>query len=382
MPVADFLIEKNSPILITGSGGFIGKNLVANLQADGYQNLFLYDVSSTEEELQEYAANAKFVFHLAGVNRPKDPADFYTGNSGLTETLLSLLSLRTDAPPVLLTSSAQAGNGTDYAKSKEEAESALFAYAKNTKASVFAYRLPGVFGKWSRPNYNTVVATFCSNIANGLPVEIRDPNYSFPVCYIDDVVASFCSALLGQQKVSLENEYLGITPFYTVTLGDLAAKIQSFKDSRTSLQVADMGDAFTKKLYATYLSYLPVDNFSYPLATHVDDRGSFTEFLRSPDRGQVSINVAKPGIVKGNHWHNTKNEKFLVVSGQGVIRFRKYGEEIVYEYNVSGEELTVLDIPTGYTHNIENTGSTDLVTVMWANEGFDPENPDTYFEKV
>lgn len=382
MEKSNSCITVKAPVLVTGSGGFIGKNLVARLRAEGYDNLLLFDTDTPPELLEEYAQKARFVFHLAGVNRPKDAAEFYTGNAGLTARLLGLLQDCDNTAPLLLTSSAQAGNGTDYAKSKQEAEAEVFAHAEACQSDVFVYRLPGVFGKWSRPNYNTVVATFCYNVANGLPIEVRDSAFSLPLCYIDDVVDSFMAVLQGSVPPPPSGQFMGISPIYTVTLGQLAALVQSFKTNRATLALPNMADAFTEKLYATYLSYLPKEEFSYPLTMHTDDRGSFTEFLRTPERGQVSVNISKPGIVKGNHWHNTKNEKFLVVSGQAVIRFRKPDETEVMEYHVSGEKLEVVDIPTGYTHNIENTGNGDLVTVMWASEPFNPEKPDTYFAKV
>ncbi|MDL2324957.1 NAD-dependent epimerase/dehydratase family protein [Ruminococcaceae bacterium OttesenSCG-928-A16] len=375
-------ITLQSPILITGAGGFVGQNLAANLAAQGYTNLLLFDKDSPAAALAEYAGQAQFVFHLAGVNRPTNNTEFYTGNADLTAQLLGLLQAAGNKAPLVLTSTTQAGNGTDYAKSKEAAETAVFAHGQQNQSDVYVYRLPGVFGKWSRPNYNTVVATFCHNVANNLPLEIRDPAYPLPLCYIDDVIASFTGVLTGCTPPPAAGQHMGINPTTTVTLGQLASLIQSFKQNRTTLALPNMGDAFTKKLYATYLSYLPQSAFSYPLTMHTDERGSFTEFLRTPERGQVSVNVSKPGIVKGNHWHNTKNEKFLVVRGSAVIRFRKVGDEEIIEYKVSGEKLEVVDIPTGYTHNIENVGEGELVTVMWASEPFDPKNPDTYFEKV
>ena len=370
------------PVLITGAAGFIGKNLAANLAAAGYSDLMLYDISSHEGSLEEYARRASFVFHLAGVNRPQNPAEFYSGNSDLTVRLLALLRQHGNKAPVLLTSSAQAGNGSDYAKSKEEAEEAAFAHQTANSSPVYVYRLPGVFGKWCRPSYNSVVATFCHNIANGLPLEIRDPAYAFPVCYIDDVISAFCLVLEGKTSSPAPGVFLDMEPSYTVSLGQLAATIQGFAESRASLLLPDMGDPLTKKLYAAYLSYLPAGGFSYPLTGHSDDRGSFTECLRSDNCGQVSVNIIRPGIVKGNHWHNTKNEKFLTVSGSTVTRFRKIDDEKVLEYPTTGEKLEMIDIPTGYTHNIENTGSADAVVLMWANEAFDPDNPDTIFEKV
>lgn len=375
-------IQKSSPLLITGAAGFVGKNLTAQLRAEGYENLLLYDVASPAGTLAGYARQAEFIFHFAGVNRPQNPADFYTGNTGLTEELLGLLRAAGSKAPILLTSSAQAGNGTDYGSSKQAAEEAVFAHAAACQSPVFVYRMPGLFGKWCRPAYNSVVATFCHNVARGLPIEVRDENFAFPLCYIDDAISCFMAALLGRLAPPAPGAFCEITPVYSVSLGRLATLLQGFKESRSTLQLPDMGDEFCQKLYATYLSYLPENEFAYPLHSNTDERGSFTEFLRTPERGQVSINVAKPGIVKGNHWHNTKNEKFLVVKGEAVIRFRRVGTEQIFEYPVNGETLTVVDIPTGYTHNIENVGTADLVTVMWASEPFNPAKPDTYFEKV
>lgn len=378
------MINKESALLITGSNGFVGKNLVAELRNRGYENLLLFDVDTPREKLPEYAGKAQFVFHLAGVNRPKDPSEFYTGNRGLTEELLHLLAQAGNRAPVLITSSIQAELDNDYGKSKREAEELLFAHERATGAPALVYRLPGVFGKWCRPSYNSVVATFCHNIAHGLPIEVRDPAYSLPLVYIDDVVATFITALEGgaARDRSVPGFCRLTCDVYTVTLGRLAELIESFRDSRRTLSVPDMGDAFSKKLYATYLSYLPEDAFSYPLNMHCDERGSFTEFLRTPERGQVSVNISRPGIVKGNHWHHTKNEKFLVVKGRGLIRLRKIGTDKVICCEVCGDKLEVVDIPTGYTHNIENVGDGEMVTVMWANEPFDPQHPDTFYEKV
>ena len=377
-------MEKHSAILITGAGGFVGKNLCAELRCRGYDNLLTFDIDTPKQVLHEYARRAEFVFHLAGVNRPKNPEEFYSGNRGFTEELLHLLAEAGNKAPVLVTSSIQAELDNDYGKSKREAEELLFAHERATGAPALVYRLPGVFGKWCRPAYNSVVATFCHNIAHGQPIEVRDRAYTLPLVYIDDVVASFIGAMEngGARDRSIPG-YCHLTcDIYETSLGHLADTIQSFASSRASLAVPDVGDAFTRKLYATYLSYLPQNSFSYPLCMHTDARGSFTEFLRTPDRGQTSVNVAKPGIVKGNHWHHTKNEKFLVVKGRAVIRFRRLGTDEVLEYCVSGDKLEVVDIPTGYVHNIENVGTEDLITIMWASEPFDPQHPDTYSEPV
>ena len=377
-------MEKNSPILITGAGGFVGKNLVATLRTAGYTDLMLFEKDDTPETLADYCRRAAFVVHLAGINRPTDPSEFYTGNAGLTDTLLADLEAAGNTAPVLVTSSTQAELDNDYGKSKRQAEEAIFAHRRRTGAAVYVFRMPGVFGKWCRPNYNSVVATFCHNVAHGLPIQVRDPAFSLPLVYIDDVVACILAAFDGQVMMDRSaTPICHMHPIHEVTLGRLAELIQGFAAGRTSLAVPDLAlGSFEKKLYSTYLSYLPSDQFSYPLEMHTDNRGSFTEFLRSPERGQVSINISHPGIVKGNHWHHTKNEKFLVVKGEGVIRFRNIFSREVIEYHVSGDKLEVVDIPCGYTHNIENVGTEDMVTVMWANEAFDPDHPDTFFEPV
>lgn len=374
-------MDLNTPILITGAGGFIGKNLVATLKTAGYTDLMLFERDDPPETLAEYAARAGFVYHLAGINRPKDPSEFYAGNAGLTETLLSLLDKAGNKAPVLVTSSTQAALDNDYGKSKAQAEQAIFAHGKATGAPVYVFRLPGVFGKWCRPNYNSVVATFCHNSANGLSLSVRDPEYRLPLVYIDDVVASFVAALDG--NCTREGDYCVIPVVHETTLGHLAETIEGFAKNRETLDVPDQTPgSLEQKLYSTWLSYLPADRFSYPLNMHCDNRGSFTEFLHTPAHGQVSINISRPGIVKGNHWHHSKNEKFLVVKGTGVIRFRALDSTEVIEYHVSGDKLEVVDIPTGYTHNIENVGEDDMVTVMWANEVFDPDHPDTFFLPV
>ena len=377
-------MEKNSPILITGAGGFVGKNLVATLRTAGYTDLMLFEKDDTPETLADYCRRAAFVVHLAGINRPTDPSEFYTGNAGLTDTLLANLEAAGNTAPVLVTSSTQAELDNDYGKSKRQAEEAIFAHRRRTGATVYVFRMPGVFGKWCRTNYNSVVATFCHNVAHGLPIQVRDSAFSLPLVYIDDVVACILAAFDGDVMMDRSaTPICHMHPIHEVTLGRLAELIQGFAAGRTSLAVPDLAPgSFEKKLYSTYLSYLPSDQFSYPLEMHTDNRGSFTEFLRSPERGQVSINISHPGIVKGNHWHHTKNEKFLVVKGEGVIRFRNIFSKEVIEYHVSGDKLEVVDIPCGYTHNIENVGTEDMVTVMWANEAFDPDHPDTFFEPV
>lgn len=370
-------------VLVTGSRGFIGKNLVQRLLSDEcaeVSEVLEFDQDTDPSLLDSHCAECDFVIHLAGVNRPRNLEEFTSGNVDLTTRLLGLLRDRGGCP-VLLSSSAQAALDNPYGASKKAAEDAVFAYAAETGSSVFVYRLPGVFGKWSRPNYNTVVATFCHNIARDLPITVNDPDAELVLAYVDDVVDEFIAVLRGVVAPSADAP-LSVAVSYATTLGSLAARIHEFKAMRETLDVPDTSNAFTTKLYATYLSFLPEDGFSYALKMNVDDRGSFTEIIRTEDRGQFSVNVIKPGVAKGNHWHNTKNEKFLVVSGTGVIRFRKVGENEVLEYSVTGQKMQVVDIPPGYTHHIENLGESEMVVFMWANECFDSERPDTYSSSV
>lgn len=379
-------------ILITGANGFVGKNLVSTLKniKDGkdktrnidIEDIYSYDVDNTIEDLKKYTGDCDFVFHLAGINRPKDISEFYQGNATFTETLCSLLEEHDNKSPILISSSIQASRDNDYGKSKKEGEEYLLNHGKKMDSKVYIYRLANLFGKWCRPNYNSVTATWCYNVANGKDIQINDPNVELPLCYIDDVVNEFINALEGHPTACKEGIY-EVHPVHHVKLGELANIIKSFKESRGTLNVPNMKErSLEKKLYSTYLSYLPKDKFSYPLKMNTDQRGSFTEFLKTEEYGQVSVNVSKPGITKGQHWHHSKNEKFLVVSGKGLIQFRDiYSDEII-EYYVSGDKLEVIDIPTGYTHNIINIGESDMVTIMWANEKFNPEHPDTYYEEV
>lgn len=367
-------------ILVTGANGFIGKNLIAELRNKKCGDIFEYDRDTDPSLLDGYCEKADFVFHLAGVNRPKEKSEFMEGNFGFTSDLLASLKKYNNTCPVMISSSIQAELNNPYGESKKAGEDLLFDYGVETGAKVLVYRFPNVFGKWCRPNYNSAVATFCHNIAHDLPIQVNDPSVVMNLVYIDDVVNELIDALEGNEnKIDL---FCEVPVVHTITLGEIVDLIYSFKKSRENRSVPNMSDAFKKKLYSTYLSYLPEDKFSYDLKMNVDQRGSFTEFIKTPDRGQVSVNISKPGITKGNHWHHTKNEKFLVVSGKGVIRFRKIDSEKVLEYFVSGEKMEVVDIPTGYTHNIENLGDTDMVTIMWANESFDPEKPDTYYLEV
>lgn len=367
-------------ILITGAKGFIGKNLIAELKNRGFNEIFEFTRDSDPALLEKYTKQCDFVFHLAGVNRPQNESDFMEGNYHFTSHLLELLKKHRNKAPILTTSSIQAELNNSYGKSKKAMENLLFQYQEETGINVYVYRLPNVFGKWSKPNYNSVVATYCYNIARDLDIQVHNPDTQLTLCYIDDILEEFLQVL--NDNPTVHGDYCIVPITHTILLGELVSLITSFKENRKNLSIANMEDALTKKLYSTYLSFLPIDQFAYDLKMNVDNRGSFTEFIRTADRGQVSINVSKPGITKGNHWHHTKNEKFLVVSGEALIRFRGLGSEDIIEYQVSGEKLQVVDIPTGYTHSIVNIGETDLVTVMWVNECFNPVKPDTYYLEV
>lgn len=380
-------------ILVTGAKGFVGKNLVSqlrniksgktkNYRMPGELEIFEYDIDSDSVDLDAYCRNADFVFNLAGVNRPKDQEDFMRGNFGFTSMLLDALKKHGNRCPVMISSSIQAALSNPYGESKRAGEELIFEYGRQAGTRVLIYRFPNIFGKWCQPNYNSAVATFCHNIACGLPVQVNDPSVIMKLVYVDDVVNELIAALTGNEH--REGDYCVVSVVHEVKLGKIVDLLYSFRDNRNSLEVPNVGDAFEKKLYSTYLSYLPEDQFTYPLKMNKDERGSFTEIMRTPERGQFSVNISKPGITKGNHWHHTKNEKFVVVSGRGVIRFRDMREENgkIVEYFVSGDKLEVIDIPTGYTHNIENLGDSDMVTFIWCNECFDPLHPDTFIEKV
>ena len=386
-------------ILITGAKGFVGKNLVENLKniRDGKDRvhklpsdleILEYDIDNTEIELEEFCKKANFVFNLAGVNRPKDNSEFMKGNFGFGEKLLNLLKKYKNNCPVMLSSSVQATlegryAGSEYGKSKLAGEELFKNYGKETGARVLIYRFPNLFGKWCKPNYNSAVATFCNNIANNLPIQVNDRNTELDLVYIDDLVEELLRAVNGNETKD-EKGYCYVPEVHHVTLGEIVDLLYEFKESRKNLFIPNMTEgSFSKKLYSTYLSYLDPKDFSYSLKMNEDNRGSFTEIVKSLDRGQVSINISKPGITKGQHWHNTKNEKFLVVAGEGIIQLRKIGTDEIVEYKVNGKEMTVVDMIPGYTHNIINISETEnLVTVMWCNECFNPEKPDTYFEEV
>lgn len=367
-------------VLVTGAKGFIGKNLVSTLDREDKYEIICIDRENSKEELEKGVLNSDFIVHLAGINRPKNEEEFFEGNTGLTEEIIEILKENNKNTSILITSSIQADLDNAYGQSKKGAEEALIKYMADTKGNVFIFRLPNVFGKWCRPNYNSAIATFCHNIARGEEVWISDPTKEMTLVYIDDVVRNI-KGVIDNEKTYIPG-YQNVDIEHKATLGEIVDLINSFKESRKSLMIPNMENELTKKLYSTYLSYLPENDFSYPLKMNVDNRGSFTEFIKSNDRGQVSVNISKPGITKGNHWHDTKNEKFLVVSGEGVIRFRKVDSEEIIDYKVSGEKLEVVDIPVGYTHSIINTGERDMVTIMWVNEIFNPEKPDTIYLEV
>ena len=369
-------------VLVTGAGGFIGKNLIAELNRRDDVEVLPFDVETPAERLEDYCKECDFVFNLAGINRPEHVEEFMEGNFGFATTLVNTLKKYGNTGPIVNASSIQAALDNPYGRSKKAGEDMMFAYGKETGASVYVYRFPNVFGKWCRPNYNSAVATFCNNIARDLPIQVNNRATVMHLVYIDDVVEELLCAMEGRPHVN-EAGYCYVPVEHETTLGEIVDLLYSFRESRRNLMIPDMTEgSFSKKLYSTYLSYLSEDAFAYPLLMHADDRGSFTEILKSADRGQVSVNILKPGITKGNHWHHTKNEKFLVVSGKGLIRFRKYSSSEIIEYTVSGDKLEVVDIPTGYTHSIINVGDNDLVTLMWCNECYNPDSPDTIYELV
>ena len=396
-------------ILITGAAGFVGKNLTAALQAikDGkdrthpglqIDELYLYDIDSSEELLEEACRKADFVFNLAGVNRPQNQEEFMQGNFGFASTLLNTLKRYSNTCPVMISSSIQATcigrYDSEYGRSKKAGEELVFAYGKETGAKVLVYRFPNLFGKWCRPNYNSAVATFCNNIANDLPITVNDPAVQLELLYIDDLVDEMIAALEGKEHhcefegidtVLVENgRYCAAPISHKVTLGEIVELLDSFKNQPHTLVMPEIpNNSFAKKLYSTYLSYLPKEKVSFPLKMNVDARGSFTELLRTEKCGQFSVNISKPGITKGQHWHHTKWEFFIVVSGRGLIQMRRIGSDEVLNFYVSGEKIEAVHMLPGYTHNIINLSDTeDLVTVMWANELFDSKKPDTFFEVV
>lgn len=397
-------------ILVTGAKGFVGRNLVAQLRniAEGrnrsygeinISEIYEYDIDSSAEELDTYCRQADFVFNLAGVNRPQSSDGFMAGNYGFASTLLDTLKKYDNRAPIMLSSSIQASligryAEGEYGKSKRAGEELFFEYGAKYNVKVLVYRFPNLFGKWCRPNYNSVVATFCHNIAHDLPITVNDPTTELELLYIDDLVDEMVAAIKGEEHhaeydglrpvATAEGRYCYVPTTHRVTLQEIVEKLKSFRRQSETLLIPDIEEgSFAKKLYSTYLSYLPKERVSFPLKMNIDARGSFTELLRTKGCGQVSVNISKPGIVKGEHWHNSKWEMFIVVSGHGLIEMRRIGSDEILRFEVSGEKIEVVQMLPGYTHNIINlSDSEDLVTVMWANESFDAAHPDTYFEKV
>ncbi|MBQ5746581.1 MAG: NAD-dependent epimerase/dehydratase family protein [Clostridia bacterium] len=396
-------------ILVTGSAGFVGKNLVASLKniRDGkdrthpeitVEEIYEYDVDTPFEVLDEACKNADFVFNLAGVNRPQNPDEFMAGNFGFASTLLDTLKKYDNTCPVMISSSIQATcigrYDSDYGRSKKAGEELVFAYGEETDAKVLIYRFPNLFGKWCRPNYNSAVATFCNNIACDLEIMVSDRAVQLELLYIDDLVSEMLLALEGKEHhcefdgidtvLCEDGKYCAVPTTHKVTLGEIVDLLYSFKAQSTTLVMPEIPDgSFAKKLYSTYLSYLPKEKASFPLKMNCDDRGSFTELLKTEKCGQFSVNISKPGITKGQHWHHTKWEFFIVVSGHGLIQQRKIGSDEVLNFEVSGDKIEAVHMLPGYTHNIINlSGTENLVTIMWANEQFDPSHPDTFFEAV
>ena len=395
-------------ILVTGAKGFVGKNLCAALKniRDGkdrtrnikIEEIFEYDIDTEKSLLDGFCERADFVFNLAGVNRPKDAAEFMQGNFGFANELLNTLKKHNNKCPVMLSSSIQATligrYDSDYGRSKKAGEDLFFKYSEETGAKVLVYRFPNLFGKWCRPNYNSAVATFCNNTANDLPITVNDRNTELELLYIDDLVTEMLDALEkkehhcefdGINTVITENgKYCAVPTTHKVTLGEIVDLLEQFKNQPKTLLMPEIpNNSFAKKLYSTYLSYLPKEKVSFPLKMNIDERGSFTELLKTANCGQFSVNISKPGITKGQHWHNSKWEFFIVVSGHGLIEERKIGSDEILRFEVTGEKIEAIHMLPGYTHNIINLSDTeDLVTLMWANEQFDPSHPDTYFEKV
>jgi UDP-2-acetamido-2,6-beta-L-arabino-hexul-4-ose reductase len=397
-------------VLVTGAKGFVGKNLCAQLRniqegkarwyaGASVSEVMEYDIDTPPALLDEFCQRADFVFNLAGVNRPQDPKEFMEGNFGFASTLLDALKRHGNRCPVMISSSIQATlagrfGTSEYGKSKKAGEELMFDYGKETGAKILVYRFPNLFGKWCRPNYNSAVATFCHNLAHDLPIQVNDPSVELELLYIDDLVDEMILALTGKEHhcefdgvetvLTANGRYCAVPVTHKITLGGIVELLEQFRRQPETLLMPEIPcGSFAKKLYSTYLSYLPKEKVSFPVKMNIDDRGSFTELLRTANCGQVSVNISKPGITKGQHWHNTKWEFFIVVSGHGLIQERKIGSDEVLEFEVSGEKIEVVHMLPGYTHNIINLSSTeDLVTVMYANESFDPNHPDTYFELV
>jgi UDP-2-acetamido-2,6-beta-L-arabino-hexul-4-ose reductase len=362
-------------VLVTGANGFIGKNLKMHLQEKGGFEVVPFTREHTEQDLPGLLEGVDWIVHLAGINRPQDPAEFTTGNAGLTQALCNAVQAAGRSIPVIYSSSIQAGRDNDYGTSKREAEDALLALHEATGNPVYIYRLANVFGKWARPNYNSAVATFCHNIARDLPVQINDPDAVINLVYVDDVIASFLSLLGGEPQ---NGPFVEVEPVYQITVGELASQLNRFKATRDNLITEPVGTGLVRALYSTYVSYLPPERFTYTVPQHGDERGVFVEMLKTPDAGQFSFFTAHPGITRGGHYHHSKTEKFLVIKGKACFRFRHMLTGEFYELNTCGTKPEIVETVPGWTHDITNVGEDELVCMLWANEIFDRDNPDTF----
>ncbi len=367
-------------ILITGSNGFVGKNMIAGLLDNKEINIFKYDIKNSDGELEKLIEGSDIIMHFAGINRPEKLSEFEEGNYHFTKHIIDILNKLNKNIPIIMTSSIQAELDNPYGKSKKKGEEILIQYAKQSKSNIYIYRLPNLFGKWSKPNYNSVVATFCYNISRNLPIKISDRTNNIEILYIDDVIKEFL-AIINDEKI-IDGYYYSIDKSFSKNLGEISDLIMSFKKSRVDLILPNLSDDFTKYLYSTYLSYLDVDSFSYNLNTRIDDRGGLAEIIKSKYFGQIFFSYTKPGITRGNHYHHTKVEKFCVLKGTGLIKFRNIITNEVIKYTVSGNELKIVDIPPGYTHSIKNSGNNEMLTLFWAVEIFNQDNPDTFYEEV
>ena len=363
-------------VLITGANGLVGKNLRSELTLHEDVEVFCYDMDSTPEDLDKYTKECDFVFHLAGVNRPQDPKEFMEGNFGFTSTLLDKLKEHKNKAPIMISSSIQAELDNDYGKSKKAGEDLLFKYGKDNKVKVYVYRFPNLFGKWCRPNYNSVIATFCNNVATNQEITVNDETKELTLAYIDDVCEEIVKCI--EDKPTKEGNFCKVPVTYTRTLGYIANLIKSFKDNDRGIMVPSTGDEFTKKLYATYVSYVPLNEMVVDLTEHRDNRGVFCELVRTKEAGQVSVSTTNPGIVRGGHYHHTKMERFIVIKGKAKIKFEHVLTHETYEFEVSGDKLQYVNIPVGYQHCINNVGDEELILILWANELFDPSRPDTF----
>ena len=368
-------------VLVTGAGGFIGKNLCAMLDRDENLEVLRYTHNNSSADLEKFITDADFIFHLAGINRPKDEDEFKKGNTDLTQSITDLLEKHDKTTPIVITSSTQAALDNPYGLSKKAAEDILLDWTIRSTTPVYIYRLPGVFGKWCKPDYNSVVATFCNNIAQNKEITVNDPSKLLSLVYIDDVVNEFIRILSGNITISADN-YYEVSPVFEVSLGEIAYKLQKIKEEREKLIVPNFEEAFDRNLYATFTSYFEQEDFGYSLEKKEDERGWLTEFIKSQQFGQIYVSRTNPGYTRGIHWHNTKIEKFLVFEGEAEIKLRQLHSEKIETFNVSGDELKVMEMPAGYVHSIKNIGKNDMYLLIWSQQVFNPEHPDTYWEEV